>query len=57
MSLGLGGLKPFERHPWIVSSLAELYFILKIETSLYSGKNSQAFNRFIYTVCFWLEMF
>lgn len=46
---------------WIVSSVAELYFVLRIETSLHAGKNSQAFNRFIYTVftaaCFLLEAF
>lgn len=49
--VGIKCLKPFERNPWIVSSVAELYFILGIETGLHSGKNSQAFNRFIYTVC------
>lgn len=51
MLLGLGGLKPFEHNPWIVSSVTELCFDLRIETSLRSGKNSQAFNRFIYAVC------
>lgn len=40
MLLGLDGLKPFEHVLWTVSSVAELYFVLRAESSLCSGKNT-----------------
>lgn len=61
MLLGLGGLKPFQHNPGLRVQLAELCFILGIEITLHSGKNSPAltglFTLCVFQACFALGAF